>query len=38
MKMVDFTLSGVQEDLMQNPHPINKFKKHTKPEVKNMSR
>jgi hypothetical protein len=38
MKMVDFTLSWVQEDLMQNHHPTNKFKKHTKPEVKNMSR
>lgn len=37
MKMVDFTLYGVQEDLMQSPHPTNKFKNHTKPEEKNMS-
>jgi hypothetical protein len=37
MKMVGFTLYGVQEDLMQNPHPTNRFKNHTKPEEKNMS-
>jgi hypothetical protein len=37
MKMGDFTLCGVQDDLIPNLPPTSKFKSHTKPEEKNMS-
>ena len=37
MKMSDFTLCGVQDDLMLSLLQTIKFKSHTKPEEKNMS-
>ena len=37
MKMGDFTLCGVQDDLMPSLPQMIKFKSHTKPEEKNMS-
>jgi hypothetical protein len=37
MKMGDFALCGVQDDLMPSVPQTIKFKSHTKPEEKNIS-